>query len=235
MSEVHYALGLDIGIASVGWAVLRNGLEGEPERVETLGVRIFDVAEHPKTGASLAAPRREARSARRRLRRRRHRLERIRYLMEQRGVMNVSDIQTLYAAGSFEKSPYQLRAEALDRPLTREETVRVLIHLAQRRGYKSNSTSEAAKDEKADKTAVDQANASIQTMANATVTDAQIENLITAKGYTDCVVFMADDGVSVVVSAGEDGLQTEDIARITDIVKQETELTADCIKILEVN
>ncbi len=46
---------------------------------------------------------------------------------------------------------------------------------------------------------------------------------------------MADDGVSVVVSAGEDGLQTEDIAKITDIVKQETELTADCIKILEVN
>ena len=44
-----------------------------------------------------------------------------------------------------------------------------------------------------------------------------------------------EDGVSVVVSAGEDGLQTEDIAKITDIVKQETELTADCIKILEVN
>ena len=41
--------------------------------------------------------------------------------------------------------------------------------------------------------------------------------------------------MSVVVSAGEDGLQTEDIAKITDIVKQETELTADCIKILEVN
>ena len=63
----------------------------------------------------------------------------------------------------------------------------------------------------------------------------QIENMITAKGYTDCVVFMADDGVSVVVSAGEDGLQTEDIAKITDIVKQETDLSADCIKILEVN
>ena len=76
---------------------------------------------------------------------------------------------------------------------------------------------------------------SIQTLAAYTLAEAQIENMITAKGYTDCVVFMADDGVSVVVSAGEDGLQTEDIAKITDIVKQETELTADCIKILEVN
>ena len=83
---------------------------------------------------------------------------------------------------------------------------------------------------------VDEAAAqSIQTLAAYTLAEAQIENMITAKGYTDCVVFMADDGVSVVVSAGEDGLQTEDIAKITDIVKQETDLSADCIKILEVN
>ncbi|WP_418500008.1 type II CRISPR RNA-guided endonuclease Cas9 [Dysosmobacter sp.] len=148
MSEFHYALGLDIGIGSVGWAVLRNQPNGEPDRIQDLGVRIFDKAEQPKTGASLAAPRRDARSARRRLRRHRHRLERIRYLMEQRGIMPVADIQAMYAAGGFPKSPYQLRAEALDRPLTKEEAVRVLIHLAQRRGYKSNSTAEAAKDEK---------------------------------------------------------------------------------------
>lgn len=63
-------------------------------------------------------------------------------------MMSVSDIQAMYAAGGFQKSPYQLRAEALDRPLSKEEAVRVLIHLAQRRGYKSNSTAEAAKDEK---------------------------------------------------------------------------------------
>lgn len=148
MSEFHYALGLDIGIGSVGWAVLRNQPNGEPDRIQDLGVRIFDKAEQPKTGASLAAPRRDARSARRRLRRHRHRLERIRYMMEQRGMMSVSDIQAMYAAGGFQKSPYQLRAEALDRPLSKEEAVRVLIHLAQRRGYKSNSTAEAAKDEK---------------------------------------------------------------------------------------
>lgn len=58
MSEFHYALGLDIGIGSVGWAVLRNQPNGEPDRIQDLGVRIFDKAEQPKTGASLAAPRR---------------------------------------------------------------------------------------------------------------------------------------------------------------------------------
>ena len=90
---------------------------------------------------------------------------------------------------------------------------------------------EASGAAEVDEAAAAEAAQSIQTLAAYT----QIENMITAKGYTDCVVFMADDGVSVVVSAGEDGLQTEDIAKITDIVKQETELTADCIKILEVN
>lgn len=86
-----------------------------------------------------------------------------------------------------------------------------------------------------DEATANEAAQSIQTLAAYTLAEAQIENMITAKGYTDCLVFMADDSVSVVVSAGEDGLQTEDIARITDIVKQETSLGADCIKILEVN
>ncbi len=148
MSEFHYALGLDIGIASVGWAVLQNGADGEPIRVQDLGVRVFDKAEQPKTGASLALPRREARSTRRRLRRHRHRLERIRWLLERCGILSVGEIDVMYAAGGFAKSPYQLRAEALDRPLTKEEAVRVLIHLAQRRGYQSNSTAEAARNEK---------------------------------------------------------------------------------------
>lgn len=148
MSIFHYALGLDIGTGSIGWAILQNNAEGEPIRIQDLGVRVFSKAELPKTGESLAVSRREARSTRRRLRRHHHRLERIRYLLEQYGIMSRIEIAELYGKGGFTTSPYQLRAEALDRPLTREETVRVLIHLAQRRGYKSNSISEDAKDEK---------------------------------------------------------------------------------------
>ena len=40
---------------------------------------------------------------------------------------------------------------------------------------------------------------------------------------------------TVVVSAAEDGLQTEDVAKITDIVLSETDYTADQIKIMEAN
>ena len=76
---------------------------------------------------------------------------------------------------------------------------------------------------------------SIEALASSALAEAQIENMITAKGYDDCVVFLSNDSVSVVVSSQTDGLQTEDIARITDIVKQETGLPASAIKILEVN
>lgn len=104
LQSIRYTLGLDIGIASVGWAVLRNGLDGEPYKIENLGVRIFDKAEVPKTGASLAAPRREARSSRRVVRRRRHRKERIKYLIEQEGIMTQTETTQLFQNSSFEKS-----------------------------------------------------------------------------------------------------------------------------------
>lgn len=94
---------------------------------------------------------------------------------------------------------------------------------------------EASENESVDEETASEAAKSIQTLASYTLSEAQIENIITAKGYEDCVVFLSEDGVSVVVSTGEDGLQTEDVARITDIVKQETGMSAECIKILEVN
>ena len=92
---------------------------------------------------------------------------------------------------------------------------------------------EAAEDEKADQAAVDEANAAIQTMADYTMTEAQIENLITAKGYTDCVAFLGEDSISVVVSATENGMTDSDAARIGEIVMEQTGLSADQIKIIE--
>lgn len=145
--DCHYTLGLDIGIASIGWAVLGNDEDGKPNRIIDLGVRIFDKAEVENTGESLAAPRRDARSARRRLRRHRHRLERIRYLLVQQGVLTQEEMTHLYDK-SDTVSPYQLRTEGLDRLLNAWEFSKVLIHLAQRRGYQSNSTAEEAKNEK---------------------------------------------------------------------------------------
>lgn len=94
---------------------------------------------------------------------------------------------------------------------------------------------EAAEQEGAEQAAIDEANAAIQTMADYTMLESQIENLVIAKGYADCVAFMGENSISVVVSAAEDGLQTEDVAKITDIVLSETDYTADQIKIMEAN
>ena len=146
MEGIRYSLGLDIGIASVGFAVIQNDLNGEPIKIERLGVRVFDRAEQPKTGASLALPRRQARGARRVIRRRRHRKERIKWLIEDSGLMSRPEQDALLGSGAFDKSVYELRVEALDRRLSDDEAVRMLIHFAQRRGYKSNSKAEEAKD-----------------------------------------------------------------------------------------
>lgn len=80
----------------------------------------------------------------------------------------------------------------------------------------------------------EEANAAIQTMANYTVTEAQIENLVVAKGYTDCVAFMGDDSISLAVSSVEGGMTETDTARIVDVVNQAAGYTASQIKIIEV-
>ena len=52
-----YRIGLDIGITSTGWSVIKNKENGEPERIIDLGSRIFDAAEKPKDGSPLAKDR----------------------------------------------------------------------------------------------------------------------------------------------------------------------------------
>ena len=92
---------------------------------------------------------------------------------------------------------------------------------------------QAAKDENAQQTVVDEANASIQAMAALTLSEAKIENLITAKGYGDCVCFINDSSASVVVSSTENGLTENDVTKIVEIVKEETGLAASKITVIE--
>lgn len=92
---------------------------------------------------------------------------------------------------------------------------------------------QAAAEDGVAQAVIDEANASIQTMAAQTLSEAQVENLVTAKGYAQCVCFISDESTSVVVSALENGLAQADIARIMEIVMEETGLKADQIKIIE--
>ena len=93
---MKYIIGLDMGITSVGFATMMLDEKDEPCRILRMGSRIFEAAENPKDGSSLAAPRRENRSMRRRLRRKRHRKERIRALIINNGIMTATQIDEIY-------------------------------------------------------------------------------------------------------------------------------------------
>lgn len=93
----------------------------------------------------------------------------------------------------------------------------------------------AAGEEGADTSVLNEASQGIQVLAAYTLTEAQIENLVTAKGYKDCVAFMGADGISVVVSTESGELTSEDVAKIMDITKSETGYSADVIRIMAAN
>ncbi len=139
--KLDYRIGLDIGIASVGWAVLENNSKDEPVHIVDLGVRIFDTPEVPKTGASLATPRREARTSRRRLRRRKHRLERIKWLLEREGIIDIEAFMKRYESANL-PDVYELRYKALEEKLDNDELAQILIHIAKHRGFCSTRKAE---------------------------------------------------------------------------------------------
>lgn len=140
-------LAFDIGISSIGWAFSEN------DELKDCGVRIFTKAENPKTGESLALPRRLARSARKRLARRKARLNHLKHLIANEFKLNYEDYQSFDESlakaykGSL-ISPYELRFRALNELLSKQDFARVILHIAKRRGYddiKNNGDEEKGK------------------------------------------------------------------------------------------
>lgn len=132
-------IGLDIGIASVGWAVLA------PDRIVALGVRAFDKAETAKEGDSLNLVRRSARLTRRRLHRRAWRLTKLARLLKRQGI--IDDARLFQPQRPFPHSLWRLRVEGLDRQLNAEEWARVIYHLCKHRGFHWISRAEEKKAE----------------------------------------------------------------------------------------
>lgn len=131
--------GFDIGMASVGWAVLSE------DRIINLGVRCFDKAETAKEGEPLNLARRTARLMRRRLRRRAWRLTKLARLLKRHDL--IQDINFFKHTAPHLPNLWQLRVDALDRPLTRDEWSRVIYHLCKHRGFHWISRAEEAKAE----------------------------------------------------------------------------------------
>lgn len=79
-----------------------------------------------------------------------------------------------------------------------------------------------------------ESSAQLEDIIQTALTEAQIESLIIAKGYTDCVAYMSSEGISVAVAAPEGGLQESDVAVIADIVMSQSDYLLEDIRIVEV-
>ena len=77
--------------------------------------------------------------------------------------------------------------------------------------------------------------AQLEDIVQTALTEAQIESLVIAKGYADCVAYMGAEGISVAVAVPEGGLQSEDVAVIADIVMTQSEYILSDIRIVEVH
>ncbi|WP_370155170.1 type II CRISPR RNA-guided endonuclease Cas9 [Ferrovibrio sp.] len=143
--QLHYRLALDIGTNSIGWWLYELDSKGSPVRSLDGGVRIFKDGRNPKDKTSLASTRRLGRSMRRR---------RDRYLRRRSKLLNrlvacgLLPTEETARRALVSLDPYALRAAALERRLEPHEIGRLLFHLHQRRGFKSNRKTDRADSER---------------------------------------------------------------------------------------
>lgn len=79
-----------------------------------------------------------------------------------------------------------------------------------------------------------ESSAELEVIVETALSEAQIESLVIAKGYADCVAYMTGDGISVAVSSPEGGLQQADVAVIADIVMTQSDYGLEDIRVVEV-
>ncbi|MFQ9555849.1 MAG: SpoIIIAH-like family protein [Oscillospiraceae bacterium] len=124
------------------------------------------------------------------------------------------------AAASASASDDYFAKARLTRQQSRDEALSLL---------QSASTAEGASQ-----ATIDSAMSAISAMASDSMTETQIENLLLAKDFSECVVYITDEGITVAVPAPADGLSTAQVATITDTIVKETDYTAPQIKVIEV-
>ena len=120
------------------------------------------------------------------------------------------------ASGDAEDKNDYFTSTALDRKEARDEAIDVLKMVTE-----SNEASEEAKAE---------AQAKISKIAVDIQNEANIETLVKAKGFEECVAIISDDSVSVIVSA--ETLQASQAAQILSIVYNTTGISPEKISII---
>ena len=108
--------------------------------------------------------------------------------------------------------------------LSRQESRDSAVHLLQ------ETISYAGEDED-----VSSSTDQLQSIVTMALSEASVESLVISKGFSDCVAYMTDEGITLAVAAGENRLSDEDVALLTDIVLSQTQYELPQIRIIEVN
>ncbi len=138
--------------------------------------------------------------------------------------MTAADEQYMETLAEAEKETEQTPAYFASARLTRQQSRDEALSLLET----------AAAGEGASQETIDSAMKSIAAMATWSLQETQIENLLLAKDFDDCVVYISGDGVTVAVPAPPEGLSTAAVARITDVITGETDYAASQLRIIEV-
>lgn len=159
MPELKLVLGLDLGVTSIGWALLKieTDVDGRPLRNEddlisnvaimATGARIFPATTEDKTNAPKNHKRRASRGQRRLVMRKAKRRNELRFLLSSAGLL--PEIESANSAVVFQElgDPYSARVRSLTERLEPFEIGRALYHLAKRRGFLSNRKSAKSKED----------------------------------------------------------------------------------------
>lgn len=137
-------LGLDLGIASIGWCLFEEGEDNDLKRIIDIGSFVFDQIENEKSGQTENIARRIKRSMRRQRRRRALRLEEARNLFKEKLGIEFFDV---ISSRNSNITPFDIKAKGLHEKLTKEELSIALYHYLKYRGFKSNRKKEKASDD----------------------------------------------------------------------------------------
>lgn len=138
---MKYNLGLDLGITSIGWAVMRLDEEQNIKRIEDVGVRIFDGLEKGTQGKLENADRRMKRGQRRLRRRKLQRLDKTKKLLFSTFQFDFDKVYQEESAQGKNRNwpnPYEAKIKGLQEKLSVKELAIVLVHYCKHRGFKSN-------------------------------------------------------------------------------------------------
>lgn len=124
----NFVIGLDVGIGSVGWAVVN----ADKLRIEDAGVRLFDSGER-QGKETLCQQRRGFRSTRRIGRRRVHRVSRLKAHFQVIGLITIAKIEEYYRSKT--EHPLVLREKGLSEKLDPAQIAAALLHICKHRGY----------------------------------------------------------------------------------------------------